>query len=102
MSSSVFPRVPRRSSIRTRLRLPGPCEHLQGTNGTSRAAAGGRISPTRGLVEPGTPTSFPGGGAVVGPLPTPPPDQGHSEEQPRDIVRIVSGNQYGTQTRMVR
>lgn len=37
------------------------------------------------------------GGAVIGPLPTPPPDQGTDEEQPRHIVRIVTGNHYGGQ-----
>ncbi|XP_071523741.1 uncharacterized protein [Panulirus ornatus] len=99
MSPSVFRRIPRHHSIRTRLHLPGQCAPLQGTNGTSGGAVGGRISPTQGLVEPGAPTPTPGDGAVIGPLPTPPPDQGHSEEQPRHIVRIVSGNQYGTQTR---
>ncbi|XP_050704634.1 uncharacterized protein LOC126990128 isoform X3 [Eriocheir sinensis] len=34
------------------------------------------------------------GGAVIGPLPAPPPDQGTDEEQPRHIVRIVTGSLY--------
>ncbi|XP_045598580.2 uncharacterized protein [Procambarus clarkii] len=99
MSPSVFRRLPRRRSIRTRLHLPELSAPLQATNSSTGGALGGRLSPTRGLLEPGIPTTTTGTGAVIGPLPTPPPDQGHSEEQPRDIVRIVSGNQYGTQTR---
>ncbi|MPD00095.1 hypothetical protein E2C01_095545 [Portunus trituberculatus] len=34
------------------------------------------------------------GEAVIGPLPTPPPDQGTDEEQPRHIVRIMTGSHY--------
>ncbi|XP_042235545.1 uncharacterized protein LOC121875174 [Homarus americanus] len=99
MSPSVFRRIPRRRSIHTRLHLPVLPTPLHGTNSSSGGAEGGRLSPTRSLAEPATPASTTGTGAVIGPLPTPPPDQGHSEEQPRDIIRIVSGNQYGTQHR---
>ncbi|XP_069938625.1 uncharacterized protein [Cherax quadricarinatus] len=102
MSPSIFRRIPRRRSIRTRLHLPELSTPLQGTNSTTGTTAGGRLSSARNLGESRAATVTTGAGAVIGPLPTPPPDQGHSEEQPRDIVRIVSRNQCLTQTRNER
>lgn len=99
MSPCMFRRIPRRRAVRTRLTLPGLSASHHGASGALGGGLDRTTSPTRGLIEPGASAS--GTGAVIGPLPTPPPDQGDSEEQPRDIVRIISGNQYGAHTRTV-
>lgn len=99
MSPCMLRRIPRRRAVRTRLTLPGLSASHHGASGALGGGLDRTTSPTRGLIEPGASAS--GTGAVIGPLPTPPPDQGDSEEQPRDIVRIISGNQYGAHTRTV-
>ncbi|XP_047481450.1 uncharacterized protein LOC125033914 isoform X2 [Penaeus chinensis] len=99
MSPCMLRRIPRRRAVRTRLTLPGLSASHHGASGALGGGLDRTTSPTRGLIEPGASAS--GTGAVIGPLPTPPPDQGDSEEQPRDIVRIISGNQYGAHTRTI-
>ncbi|XP_066957463.1 serine-rich adhesin for platelets-like isoform X2 [Macrobrachium rosenbergii] len=89
MSPSVFRRIPRLRSVRTRCHLPGLCTPLRGANSTTNEPNRERLPP-RAVTDQLDHTPLTG--AVVGPLPTPPPDERHA-------LRIVSGDSNLTQTR---
>ncbi|XP_068245621.1 serine-rich adhesin for platelets-like isoform X2 [Palaemon carinicauda] len=89
MPPSVFRRITRLRSVRTRYHLPGLCTPLRGANGTTNEPNRERL-PLRSIRDPLDLTPLTG--AVIGPLPTPPPDERHGS-------RVASGDSNLTQTR---